>query len=185
MKRNDKPPRVAFYARVASMHQLFASNGDMARYLFKELLADGMEHSTKEINDYIFKKTGSIGVEGERLTDETIHSAIWYMFRRDHDLSYMQTRKGFYQKNTVENLLGDGPNSLRGAAIRALSDARKTIHQHLSVPGLSEKEQKELIPIRKAIMGEVDNTIQAIRSDSLGQEVMTVENLEIDANDGL
>jgi len=157
----------------------------MARHLFKELLNDGQEHNTKEINDYIFDKTNGRGVDGERLTEETIHSAIWYMFRHDHDLSYVQTRKGFYQKSTVENLLGDGPNSLRGAAIRALSDARKTIHQYLSVPGLSEQEQKELIPIRKAVMEEVENAIQAIRSDRLGQEVMTADNLEINANDGL
>lgn len=98
MKRNDKPPCVAAYARVGSIQQLFASDGDMARYLFKELLADGQEHSTKEINDYIHEKTNGQGVDGKRLTDETIHSAIWYMFRRDHDLSYMQTRMLVWEK---------------------------------------------------------------------------------------
>lgn len=125
MKRNDKPPRAVVYARVGSIQQLFRSNADMARHLFKELLKDGQEHSSKEINDYIYDKTNGIGVDRDRLTEETIHSAIWYMFRHDHDLSYMQTCKGYYQRNTVDNLLGDSPNSLRGSAIRILSDAKK------------------------------------------------------------
>ncbi len=185
MKRNDKPPRAAVYARVGSIQQLFRSNSDMARHLFKELLKDGQEHSAKEINDYIFDKTNGMGVDGERLTEETIHSAIWYMFRHDHDLSYMQARKGYYQRNTVENLLGDSPNSLRGNAIRVLSDAKKTIQQFTSVPNLSEQERQELIPMKKSIMDEVENAILAIGADNLGHEVMTVENLEIDSQDGL
>lgn len=185
MKRNDKPPRVAVYMRVGSIRQAFNSNADMVRHLFKELLADGQEHSAKEINDYIFEKTGGLGVDDKRLTEETIHSAIWYMFRQDHDLSYYQTRKGYYQKNTVENLLGDSTGSLRVAAILALSDARMTISKCLALPGLSEQEHRELIPIKKAIMEEINNAMIAIDSDNLGHEVMTADNLEIDSEDGL
>ncbi|MDD4494428.1 MAG: hypothetical protein PHV32_08805 [Eubacteriales bacterium] len=185
MNRRNKQSHVAAYMRVGSIQQLFRSNADMARHLFKELLNDGHEHSAKEINNYIYEKTGGWGVDGERLTDETIHSAIWYMFRHDHDLSYMQTRKGYYQKNNVDTLLGDGKNSLRGISIKVLSDAYKTIQQYLSVPGLSEQEQRELIPIRKAILEEVRNAIGTIGAGDLGHEVMTAENLEIDSNDGL
>ncbi|HBT64807.1 MAG TPA: hypothetical protein DEB10_09140 [Ruminococcaceae bacterium] len=185
MNRRNKQSHAAAYMRGGSIQQLFGSNADMARHLFKELLNDGQEHSAKEINNYIYEKTGGWGVDGERLTDETIHSAIWYMFRHDHDLSYMQTRKGFYQKNSAENLLGSDKNSLRGIAIKVLSDAKKTIQQYLAVPGLSEQEQRKLIPIRKAILEEVSNAIYAIGADNLGQEVITAENLEIDNDDGL
>jgi hypothetical protein len=185
MKRNDKPPCVAAYMRAGSIRQAFDSNADMARYLFKELLADGQEHSAKEVNDYIFEKTGGIGVNDRRLTEEMIHSAIWYMFRQDHDLSYYQTRKGYYQKNAVENLLGNSTGSLRVAAILALSDARMTISKCLALPGLSEQEHRELIPIKKSIMEEINNAMSAIDSDNLGHKVMTADNLEIDADDGL
>lgn len=181
MKRKDKPIHPNGYARIGSVYQQFRSNSDMARHFFKELLEDGQEHSAKEINEYIFDKTGSTGVDGARLTDETIHSAIWYLFRHDHDLSYIQIRKGYYQRNTVENLLGDGPNSFRSNVVRVLSDAKKIIQQFASVPNLTEREQLELTPMKNAIMKEVENAFQAICASNLGQEVMTRDNLFVDS----
>lgn len=95
MNRRNKQSHAATYMRVGSIQQLFSSNADMARHLFKELLNDGQEHSTKEINNYIFEKPVGWGVDSERLTagwtftisttDRTVLKSptqiAWHLFR--------------------------------------------------------------------------------------------------------
>ena len=159
----------------------FRSNADMVRYYFKKLMEDGKEHSAKEINQYIHNVTGSCGVGGKRLTDETIHSAIWYMFRNNHDYSYTQIRKGIYQKNSADNLLGDAPNSFRGITAKVLFDAKERIRQYTAVPELPEQEQRKLNPLRQTIMSTIDDAINTVRTIVPDQTVMTKDSLAIDS----
>ncbi|MDR0905254.1 MAG: hypothetical protein LBN00_03615 [Oscillospiraceae bacterium] len=72
------------------------SNTDLVSGLFLELLADGCEHSTAEILKYVNEKAGGMGLDGKRLTDETVRGAIWQKLRYGI-ASYIQTRRGFFQ----------------------------------------------------------------------------------------
>ena len=76
----------------------FSSNAKLVQHYFKELLSDGQEHPTREIKDYIYDKTGSIGIDGNRLTATTVDSAVWYITNIGKNTGHMQTRKGFFQK---------------------------------------------------------------------------------------
>jgi hypothetical protein len=178
-EKPDKPPRVAAYARFATIQQAFRSNAELARHFFKELLEDGKEHSYREIKGYVLDKTDGRGVDGERMTDETIHSAIWYMFRQEQDTSYIQTRKGYYQKTTPELLLGDSSHSLKEFALRTLSEARERIGEYAAITGISEDERQKLAPFRDAIDFMTENTMRQISEYDLAQ-AMTAENLDID-----
>jgi hypothetical protein len=162
-KKSKDPPHV------------FKSNTEMARHYFRELMADGQEHSTKEINDYIHDKAETYGVDGKRLTDETIHSAIWYMFRQDRDVTYMQTRKGFYQKTPEEAMLENARNVLQSAAVRWLSRVDEKVRS-AAMPGLPEQEYGKLLPMREAIHRAIDSVKQTIAADGFGREVMTKDN---------
>jgi hypothetical protein len=181
MKRKTpgNPPRAAVYARFATIRQAFASNSEMARHLFKELPEDGKEHSYREIVGYIMDRAGGVGAGARRMTDETVHSAIWYMFRQDHDVSYIQTRKGYYQKNTAELLLGDGVGSLKELALRVLSEARERISEYAAVPNLSGQERRKLAPLREAIDVRLESVMRQIAEYDAAQ-AMTAENLEVD-----
>jgi hypothetical protein len=181
MKREkaDKPLRAVLYARVGSIQQAFRSNAELARHFFKELLEDGKEHSYREVRDYVLDKTDGRGVDGERMTDETIHSAIWYMFRHERDTDYLQTHKGYYQKTTAELLLGDSPHSLKEFALRSLAEARERIDGYADASGLSGDERQKLAPIRDAINFIMGNTMRQI-SEYDSAQAMTAENLDID-----
>ena len=78
----------------------FPSNTKMVQFYLKELLGDDKPHSTAEIFNYVHKQARGIGIEGKRLTDETIRSAIWYGIRRNC-ADYEQISKGFYQNKFV------------------------------------------------------------------------------------
>jgi hypothetical protein len=72
------------------------TNTDLASGFFLELLADGCEHSAAEILRYVNEKTGGVGLDGKRLTDETGRGAVWRRLRYG-TASYIQSRHGFYQ----------------------------------------------------------------------------------------
>ncbi len=84
---------------MAKANKRFSSNAEMAQHYTLKLLSDGKAHNKAEILNYVQEKTGGIGVGGERLTDETIASAIWYGIRHG-TADYKQTVKGWFQKNT-------------------------------------------------------------------------------------
>jgi hypothetical protein len=179
MKQDNNPPRVFAYMRVGSSQQMFNSNADMVRHFFQELLDDGKEHSYKEICSYINDKTNGRRVDGGRLTDETIHSAIWYLFKHDNDFRYAQTRKGYYQKNSAESLLGNGKNSLRQVSLQTLSEAKEKIQIHAALPGISEQEQKDVSQILRNIIGAIEQAIARIDGNVLDATRMTSDNLQI------
>jgi hypothetical protein len=158
----------------------FRSNADMVRHYFKELMADGQERSTKEINEYIHEKSDGQGVDGKRLTDETIHSAIWYMFRQDHDVSYTQTRKGFYQKSTANDMVENAKNNLCAVAVRKLDTVTRAI-KNAESPGLPEKEKEKLVSLKTAILDAIDGVRQTIGEEGFGRELMTEDNISIDS----
>jgi hypothetical protein len=132
-------------------------------------MADRLEHSTKEILDYVHERTGGVGIGGKRLTDETITSAIWYIFRQDKDITYQQTRKGFYQMTSVEELMGDGPNSLRHTAAWILGDAKEAFIRQTALPDLPEQDQRALKPLRQAILSAIDETVNDIYMEAINQ----------------
>jgi len=70
----------------------------MAKFYLAELLNDGEAHSKAEILGYIQEKVNGVGVDGKRLTDETISAAIWYGIRHG-TANYTQISKGWFQKN--------------------------------------------------------------------------------------
>lgn len=74
----------------------FKSNQKMVQHYFLELLADGQDHSAAEIYQYIHSKNGALGIDGKRLTDGNIRSAVWYNIRHG-TASYVQSRHGFYR----------------------------------------------------------------------------------------
>jgi hypothetical protein len=176
---NTNPPPAAAYMRVGNIQQMFKSNTQMAQHLFKELLNDGKEHSYKEICGYVSDQTNGRGVDGNRLTDETIHSAIWYLFRYDSDFRYAQTRKGYYQKNSAESLLGDGKSSLRQFSLRELSELKEKIRLYAAVPGMSEQEQKDVSQVLQNITGAIDQALIQIDDDVFGATRMNADNLKI------
>ena len=164
--------------KIQDSSHAFQSNAEMIRHYFKELMADGQEHSTKEINEYIHDKTNGFGVDGKHFTDETIHSAIWYIFRQDHDIRYMQTRKGFYQKTPANASLEKAQKYLREIAVQKLSGAAKKIRLTI-IPGLPNQEI--LNSMRESIINEVNGVIQSISADGFGRELMTKDNIAVDS----
>jgi hypothetical protein len=176
---NNNLPRVAAYMRAGSLQQMFKSNAEMVRHLFKEMLDDGKEHSYKEICDYINDKTKGRNVEGGRLHDKTIYAAIWYLFKNENDFRYAQPRKGYYQKNSAESLLGDGKTGLRQFALRTLNEAKEKIQLHAVVPGMSEQEQKGVSQVLRNITGAIDRALIRIYDNVLGATRMTSDNLKI------
>ena len=89
----------------------FSSNTKMAQFFFQELIKDEKPHSSAEILAYIQQKSGGKGIDGKRLTDQTIRSAIWYGIRRK-TADYEQIQKGVYQKTNARwnPLNGDHPH---------------------------------------------------------------------------
>ena len=89
----------------------FSSNTKMAQYFFQELIKDEKPHSSAEILAYVQQKSRGKGIDGKRLTDQTIRSAIWYGIRHK-TADYEQIQKGVYQKiNARWNPLnGDHPH---------------------------------------------------------------------------
>ena len=162
-----------------NIQQKFRSNTKMAQTLFKKLLDDGREHSFREICDYIFDECDGRGVDGERMTAETVHSAIWYMFRHDRDFRYAQTRKGYYQKNNMENLLGGGDSGLRQYSMRLLNDAKEKIRLHAALPGLSGEEKAQIQPVLKRYLKAIEIAADEIQAADFGQVTITADNLEI------
>jgi len=159
--------------------QNFPSNTKMAQHYFKELLDDGREHRFQEICDYIFDRCDGRGVGGERMTAETVHSAIWYMFRHDRDFRYAQTRKGYYQKNNAENLLGNGDSGLRQYSMRLLDEAKEKIRLHAALPGLSDEEQARIQPVLKRYLKAIEIAAEEIQTADFSQVTMSADNLEI------
>lgn len=107
---------------------MFKTTGDLIRHYFFELLEDGQEHSAKEIADYIFQKMSGVDIAGARLADTTIHNAIWYCVRR-HEALYVQTRRGYYMKNTAQTMLSRGGYSLYGKSLKILDGAVESIKE--------------------------------------------------------
>jgi hypothetical protein len=151
----------------------------MVRHLFKELLDDGEEHSYKEISSYINDKTNRRSVDGGRLTDESIHSAIWYIFRHDNDFRYAQTRKGYYQKNNAQSLLSDGKAGLRQFSLRALGEAKEKIQLQADLQDMSEQEQAAVSRMLRNIAGAIDQAMERIDSNALDATQMTADTMEI------
>jgi hypothetical protein len=120
------------------------SNSDMVYEYFTALLEDGCEHSMREIKDYIFDKTGSKGVDGEDLTESMIASSIWVHTKRTAS-PYVNTRRGFYQKNTKDDLFGKGRFGLYAQADQILDRAIEGVTQvfTIDVTELTVEEFKE------------------------------------------
>ncbi len=134
---------------------MFNTTGDLIRHYFFELLEDGQEHSTKEIANYVFEKTGGVGISGERLADTSIHSAVWYCVRKPEAL-YVQTRRGHYMKNTATTMLGRGGYSLYGKSLKILDEAAERIKECFAAgaanTGFSSGELEAMNALEKFIL---------------------------------
>lgn len=134
---------------------MFRTTGDLIRHHFFELLEDGQEHSAKEIANYVFEETGGVDIAGERLSDTTIHNAIWYHIRK-HEALYVQTRRGYYRKNTAEAMLSRGGYSLYGKSLKILDEAAESIRDCFATGAVntifSPDELKTMHELEKSIL---------------------------------
>jgi hypothetical protein len=144
----------------------FESNAKMASFYFRELLDDGLEHSSKEIVDYVFEKAGGLGVDGERLTETMVKSGIWYNIRRG-DALYCQSRRGHYRKSLPESLAGYGSGSIRGQLLRIVKDAHRDaaryFHVDISAVTLTEDELLELQQLQKDVLERLTELIDILQ----------------------
>jgi transposase len=98
------------------------------------------------------------------------------------DLFRMGVVRGSFiplQKNSAENLLGDGNNGLRQVSLRLLDEATEKIRLHANLPGMSEQERRDVTRVLQHITGAVDQAISRIADNGLDVTRMTAENMEI------
>ena len=89
-----------------------------------------------------------------------------------------------YDKDIAAGLLGDSPSSLKGMALKALTDTQTKIRQTVALLGLSTPNQ-QLNNLRDVITGEIENAIRQIRGYDQTRKMMTADNIGINSDDGL